>query len=46
MKQDKSILLRFYNPDNQQYLYPLFNDEINVWKKRINVITIILIMIN
>ena len=33
-KQDKSILLGFYNPDYQQYLYPLFSEEINVWKKK------------
>ena len=33
-KQDKSILLGFYNQDYQQYLYPLFSEEINVWKKK------------
>ena len=33
-KQDKSILLGFYNPDFQQYLYPLFSEEINIWKKK------------
>ena len=33
-KQDKNILLGFYNPDYQQYLYPLFSEEINVWKKK------------
>ena len=33
-KQDKNILLGFYNPDYQQYLYPLFSEEINIWKKK------------
>ena len=33
-KQDKNIFLGFYNPDFQQYLYPLFSEEINIWKKK------------
>ena len=33
-KQDKNILLGFYNPDFQYYLYPLFSEEINIWKKK------------
>ena len=33
-KQDKTVLLGLYNPDYQQYLYPLFCEDINVWKKK------------
>jgi hypothetical protein len=33
-KQDKNILLGFYNPDYQHYLYPLFSEEINIWNKK------------
>ena len=33
-KQDKKILLGYYNPDFQQYLFPLFSEEINIWKKK------------
>ena len=33
-KVDKSILLGFYNSEYQQYLYPLFSEEINIWKKK------------
>ena len=28
------ILLGYYNPDFQQYLFPLFSEEINIWKKK------------
>jgi len=33
-KKDKKVLLGYYNPDFQQYLYPLFSEDINVWKKK------------
>ena len=33
-KQDKKILLGYYNPDYEQYLYPLFSEDINVWEKK------------
>ena len=32
--KQESVLLGFYNPEYQQYLYPLFSEEINVWKKK------------
>ena len=33
-KQDKKILLGYYNQDYEQYLYPLFSEDINVWEKK------------
>ena len=34
IKQEKNILLGFYNKIHEQYLYPLFSEDINKWNRK------------